>query len=107
MHPILIDKEYEDADKDDTEAKPSFRPRPRASARMPKRERELLVATHNLARVQAEIAQLRKQVQREEGTKKWRSDNQAPDKLMPIKYAGLTDFNDYLVQFETIAELHG
>ena len=103
------DEEFEDlSDEPEQEpaVKPKLRPITRARKKMAKWERDMLATTHSLARAQAEIAQLRRQMQKDE-TKKSGQDKSAPEKLMPMKYAGLTDFDDYLVQFETIAGLHG
>ena len=104
------DDDYEDVEDETerkTETKPSFRPMTRARTKiLTKWEKEMMATSHSLAAAQAELAVLKKQMQRAE-TKRSGPDKSAPEKLMPMKYAGVTDFDDYLVQFETIAGLHG
>ena len=68
-------------------------------------EVDLRKSSKLLAETRAEMARLRRQVSREE---KRTGEHGKPtsEKLMPMKYAGSTDFEEYLVQFEIIAGLH-
>ena len=66
---------------------------------------DMFEASQRLAETEAELARLKKQMA--VSSKSPKSQSQSAGKLMPARYSGTADFDEYLIQFEVIAEVHG
>ena len=68
-------------------------------------EEQFYMAAKEVLALKQQMGQLKLQLKEEQ--QKTNKIPSAPDKLMPTKYSGSTDWEEYLIQFSYIAALHG